>query len=50
MQLKSVTLQKYVAADNGGGMNVTVDRDVASSWETFRVSCRTKLFVLAIFY
>ncbi|XP_048334909.2 probable glucan 1,3-beta-glucosidase A isoform X1 [Ziziphus jujuba] len=37
VQLKSVTLQKYVAADNGGGMNVTVDRDVASSWETFRL-------------
>lgn len=39
MQFKSVTLQKYVSADNGGGMNVTVDRDVPSSWETFRVTC-----------
>lgn len=37
MQFKSVTLQKYVSAENGGGMNVTVDRDVSSSWETFRV-------------
>ncbi|KAL1289966.1 hypothetical protein HN51_058333 [Arachis hypogaea] len=37
VQFKSVTLQKYVSADNGGGMNVTVDRDVASSWETFRL-------------
>ncbi|KAJ7945441.1 Glucan 1,3-beta-glucosidase [Quillaja saponaria] len=35
VQLKSVTLQKYVSAENGGGRNVTVDRDVPSSWETF---------------
>ncbi|GMH24684.1 hypothetical protein Nepgr_026527 [Nepenthes gracilis] len=37
VQLKSVTLQKYVSAENGGGGNVTVDRDVPSSWETFRL-------------
>ncbi|KAL5539683.1 hypothetical protein UlMin_042941 [Ulmus minor] len=37
VQFKSVTLQKYVSAENGGGMNVTVDRDVPSSWETFRL-------------
>ncbi|KAI4317304.1 hypothetical protein L6164_025184 [Bauhinia variegata] len=37
VQFKSVTLQKYVSADNGGGLNVTVDRDAASSWETFRL-------------
>ncbi|KAJ8769540.1 hypothetical protein K2173_005143 [Erythroxylum novogranatense] len=37
VQLKSVTLQKYVCAENGGGMEVTVNRDVASSWETFRL-------------
>ncbi|KAI4345280.1 hypothetical protein L6164_012417 [Bauhinia variegata] len=30
VQLKSVTLQKYVSAENGGAMDVT------SSWETFR--------------
>ncbi|KAK4256662.1 hypothetical protein QN277_006357 [Acacia crassicarpa] len=35
IQLKSVTLQKYVSAENGGGMNVSADRDVPSSWETF---------------
>ncbi|XP_010523313.1 PREDICTED: glucan 1,3-beta-glucosidase A-like [Tarenaya hassleriana] len=35
IQLKSVTLQKYVSAENGGGSNVSVDRDSASSWETF---------------
>lgn len=46
MQLKSVALQKYVSADNGGGMNVTVDRDAPSSWETFRV--RSK--VAMVFY
>ncbi|KAF3439237.1 hypothetical protein FNV43_RR17512 [Rhamnella rubrinervis] len=37
VQLKSVTLQKYVCAENGGGMNVTVNRDSASSWETFKL-------------
>ncbi|KAG1342312.1 putative glucan 1,3-beta-glucosidase A [Cocos nucifera] len=37
VQFKSVTLQKYVSAGGGGGMNVTVDKDVASTWETFRV-------------
>ncbi|KAL2487482.1 putative glucan 1 [Forsythia ovata] len=37
VQFKSVTLQKYVSAENGGGMEVTVDRDIPSSWETFRL-------------
>ncbi|KAK9713092.1 hypothetical protein RND81_06G002300 [Saponaria officinalis] len=37
VQLKSVSLQKYVCAENGGGSNVTVSRDVPSSWETFRL-------------
>ncbi|XAR73448.1 Glucan 1,3-beta-glucosidase [Bertholletia excelsa] len=37
VQLKSVKMQKYVCAENGGGTNVTVDRDIASSWETFRL-------------
>lgn len=44
MQFKSVTLQKYVSAENGGGMNVAFSRDIASSWETFKVRCPTKLF------
>lgn len=48
MQFKSVTLQKYVSAEGGGGMNVTVDRDVASTWETFRV-CALFLKVLELF-
>ncbi|RXI07849.1 hypothetical protein DVH24_014415 [Malus domestica] len=26
----------YVSAENGGGMNVSVNRDIASLWETFR--------------
>lgn len=39
VQLKSVTLDKYVSAENGGGANVSVSRDVASSWETLRVRC-----------
>lgn len=37
VQLKSVTLQKYITAVGGGGSNVTVDRDFASTWETFKV-------------
>ncbi|KAL2907208.1 putative glucan 1 3-beta-glucosidase A [Bienertia sinuspersici] len=37
VQFKSVTLQKYVSAENGGGSNVTVSMDVPSSWETFRL-------------
>jgi len=37
VQLKSVGLQKYVCAGNGGGGNVTVDPDAASSWETFKL-------------
>lgn len=37
VQLKSVTLQKYISAVSGGGSNVTVDRDFASTWETFKV-------------
>uniref|UniRef100_A0A2N9EP72 Uncharacterized protein n=1 Tax=Fagus sylvatica TaxID=28930 RepID=A0A2N9EP72_FAGSY len=37
VQFKSVTLQKYLAAENGGGMNVTASRDVASLWETFKL-------------
>jgi hypothetical protein len=30
-----------LAAENGGGMNVTASRDVASLWETFKVRCPT---------
>ncbi|KAJ4776127.1 hypothetical protein LUZ62_060384 [Rhynchospora pubera] len=37
VQLKSVTLQKYISAVGGGGSNVTVDRDSASTWETFKL-------------
>lgn len=34
-----MTFDKYVSAENGGGANVSVSRDVASSWETLRVRC-----------
>jgi hypothetical protein len=37
VQLKSVGLQNYVSAVSGGGGNVMVNQDVASSWETFKV-------------
>lgn len=46
VQLRSVTLQKFVSADNGGGAGVTVNRDAASSWETFRVRGSIRLFFL----
>ncbi|XP_026391108.1 glucan 1,3-beta-glucosidase-like isoform X2 [Papaver somniferum] len=36
VQFKSVSSNKYVSAQDGGGQNVNVDRDVPSSWETFR--------------
>jgi hypothetical protein len=44
----SVSSHKYVSAENGGGMGVTVYRDVAFSWETFKVKCQTKLFMLTL--
>ncbi|KAM0012709.1 putative glucan 1,3-beta-glucosidase [Helianthus debilis subsp. tardiflorus] len=37
VQFRSVTLHKYISAENGGGMKITVDRDSPSSWETFRL-------------
>ncbi|KAI3665069.1 hypothetical protein L6452_43686 [Arctium lappa] len=37
VQFRSVTSKKYMSAENGGGMKVTVDRDTPSSWETFRL-------------
>jgi hypothetical protein len=37
VQLKSVGLQKYVSAIGGGGGNVPVNQDVASTWVTFKV-------------
>ncbi|KAM7515738.1 hypothetical protein LguiA_005321 [Lonicera macranthoides] len=43
VQFKSVTSGRYVSAENGGGMNVTVDRDIPSSWESFRASMTNQL-------
>lgn len=37
VQLKSLALQKYVSAVGGGGGNVNVDQDSASTWETFKL-------------
>ncbi|KVH47388.1 Actin cross-linking [Cynara cardunculus var. scolymus] len=37
VQFRSVTSKKYMSAENGGGMKITVDRDAPSSWETFRL-------------
>ncbi|KAK6154189.1 hypothetical protein DH2020_013828 [Rehmannia glutinosa] len=36
VQFKSVTSEKYVSAENGGGSTVAVDRDIPLAWETFR--------------
>ncbi|XP_077224797.1 putative glucan 1,3-beta-glucosidase A isoform X5 [Tasmannia lanceolata] len=43
VQFKSTLLQKYISAANGGGTNVTVDRDVPSSWETFKATSANQL-------
>ncbi|XP_057786570.1 probable glucan 1,3-beta-glucosidase A isoform X1 [Salvia miltiorrhiza] len=37
VQLKSVSGNKYVSADNGGGGAVVVDKDIPLAWETFRL-------------
>ncbi|XP_049934972.1 glucan 1,3-beta-glucosidase-like isoform X2 [Nymphaea colorata] len=37
VQFKSVMLQKYMSIENGGVSNITVGRDNASSWETFKL-------------
>ncbi|XP_060186389.1 probable glucan 1,3-beta-glucosidase A isoform X2 [Lycium barbarum] len=37
VQFKSMTLQKYISAQNGGGLNVSVDRDNPLEWETFKL-------------
>ncbi|CBI38533.3 unnamed protein product, partial [Vitis vinifera] len=50
VQFKSLMLQKYVSAENGGGMGVTVDKDVPSSWETFRVRCLTYCYALVLIF
>ncbi|XP_043714154.1 probable glucan 1,3-beta-glucosidase A isoform X4 [Telopea speciosissima] len=43
VQFKSVILQKYVSAENGGGQSLTVDRDIPSPWETFRATLANQL-------
>lgn len=45
VQIKSVTLEKYVCAESGGGTDLSVTRDVASSWETFTVRCLPNFFL-----
>ncbi|CAI9116347.1 OLC1v1017467C1 [Oldenlandia corymbosa var. corymbosa] len=35
VQLKSTMLNKFLAAENGGGTNLVANRDTASGWETF---------------
>ncbi|XP_057532534.1 probable glucan 1,3-beta-glucosidase A [Amaranthus tricolor] len=37
IQLKSVTIGKYVCAENGGGSILVANRTSASGWETFRL-------------
>ncbi|KAM7252999.1 hypothetical protein ACFE04_025617 [Oxalis oulophora] len=37
LQFKSVTVGKYLVAENGGGTVVVANRTSASGWETFRV-------------
>lgn len=37
IQLKSVTIGKYVSAENGGGTILVANRTAASGWETFKL-------------
>nr|GMD85091.1 probable glucan 1,3-beta-glucosidase A [Ipomoea batatas] len=37
VQLRSTMLNKYVAAENGGGSNLVANRASASGWETFKL-------------
>ncbi|CAH9072876.1 unnamed protein product [Cuscuta epithymum] len=37
IQLKSVTIGKYVGAESGGGTILVANRTAASAWETFRL-------------
>lgn len=37
IQLKSVTIGKFVSAENGGGTNLVANRPSASGWETFKL-------------
>lgn len=37
VQFKSAKLNTYVSAENGGGQNAVVNRDNASTWETFKM-------------
>ncbi|KAL2893905.1 putative glucan 1 3-beta-glucosidase A [Bienertia sinuspersici] len=37
IQLKSVTIGKYVCAENGGGIILVANRTSASGWETFKL-------------
>ncbi|KAK4390266.1 hypothetical protein Sango_2089900 [Sesamum angolense] len=38
VQLKSTSLNMYVSAENGGGLDLVANRPTASGWETFRGS------------
>lgn len=37
MHFKSVRLNKYLCAENGGGSALVASRDIPKRWETFRV-------------
>jgi hypothetical protein len=37
LQFKSVTQNRYLVADQGGGAAILADRVQASGWETFKV-------------
>jgi hypothetical protein len=38
LQFKSVTQNRYLVADKGGGAAILADRVQASGWETFKVT------------
>ncbi|KAI3879215.1 hypothetical protein MKW98_028782 [Papaver atlanticum] len=49
VQFKSVSLNKYVSAQDGEGQSVSIDRDGPSSWETFR-NCICLMIVVEIIH
>lgn len=44
MHFKSVRLNKYLCAENGGGSTLVANRRTPRSWETFRVSFLVSCF------
>ncbi|XP_038705164.1 uncharacterized protein LOC120001023 [Tripterygium wilfordii] len=50
LQLKSVTVNKYLCAEDGGGTNIVANRASPSDWETYRLGkINDKTFNLRVY-